>query len=123
MYLLSRLQRYAGIGRLVSFVIGRALSNGSSVRFTQMFLVLFKGLRNAMYLPSGEISAPEISGSPKKSSRSIIGGCCATADTAKNADANKSFTRIRMKMSPVFNERDGGMLRCQVGVGVTDCNA
>src|ERR1700730_6465531 len=118
MYLLSRLQRKAGMGRLVSFVIGLALSNGSSVRFTQMFRVLFKGLRNAMYLPSGEISAPEISGSPKKSSRSIIGGCCATAELARNADANKSFTRTYIKMSPVFNARDRGMLRCQVRVGI-----
>src|SRR5947207_4962638 len=123
MYLLSRLQRKAGIGRLVSFVIGLALSNGSSVRFTQMLRVLFKGLRNAMYLPSGEISAPEISGSPKKSSRSIIGGCCATADPARNTEANKSFTRTCMKVSPVLNERDRGIMRCQVGGGRTDGNA
>src|SRR6266852_1387557 len=74
MYLPSRLQKYAGIGRVVSAVIGFALSKGSSVRLTQTLRVPFKGLIKAMNLPSGEICAPEISGSPKKSSRSINGG-------------------------------------------------
>src|SRR5216683_2479225 len=70
----SRLHRYAGIGRFVSAVIGRALSNGSSVRFTQMLRVPLNGLRNATNRPSGEICAPIISGSPKNTSRSMSGG-------------------------------------------------
>src|SRR5207249_7957565 len=74
MYLPSRLQKYAGIGRVVSAVIGFALSKDSSVRLTQTLRVPLRGLIKAMNLPSGEIWAPEISGSPKKSSRSIIGG-------------------------------------------------
>src|SRR5437868_12463421 len=74
MYLPSRLQKYAGIGRVVSAVIGFALSKESSVLLTQTFRVPLNGLIKAMNLPSGEICAPEISGSPKKSSRSIIGG-------------------------------------------------
>src|SRR6266571_5515036 len=70
------------MGRVVSAVIGLAESNGSSVRLTQMLRVPLKGLTKAMNLPSGEICAPEISGSPKNSSRSITGGrpfCCADA--------------------------------------------
>jgi hypothetical protein len=39
-----------------------------------MLRVPLNGLRNAMYWPSGEIWPPAISGSPKKSSRSLIGG-------------------------------------------------
>src|SRR5207244_11243012 len=74
MYLPSRLQKYAGIGRVVSAVIGFALSKDSSVRLTQTLRVPLKGLIKAMNLPSGEICAPEISGSPKNSSRSINGG-------------------------------------------------
>src|SRR5437867_12337347 len=74
MYLPSRLQKYAGIGRVVSAVSAFALSKGSSVRLTQTLRVPLKGLIKAMNLPSGEICAPEISGSPKKSSRSIMGG-------------------------------------------------
>src|SRR5437899_4891399 len=70
----SRLQKYWLIGRLVSAVIGRALSNASSARFTQMLRVPLNGFRNEMNRPSGEICAPAISGSPKKSSRSMIGG-------------------------------------------------
>src|SRR6185436_19716386 len=73
MYLLSRLHRYAGIGRFGSLVTRCALSNGSAAFFTQTFRVSFHGLRNAMYCPSGEICAPAISGLPKKSSRSIRG--------------------------------------------------
>src|SRR5258708_38773339 len=74
MYLPSRLQKYAGMGRVVSAVIGFALSKDSSVCLTQTLRVPFKGLIKAMNLPSGEICAPELSGSPKKRSRSIIGG-------------------------------------------------
>ena len=50
---------------------------GSSVFLTQMLRVLFHGLRNAICLPSGDMRALEISGSPKNSSRSSSGGCCA----------------------------------------------
>src|SRR5260370_39945109 len=81
MYLPSRLQKYAGIGRVVSAVIAFALSKGSSVRLTQTLRVPLKGLIKAMNLPSGEICAAEISGSPKKSSRSIIGAGPVWAET------------------------------------------
>src|SRR5437868_7895064 len=74
MYLPSRLQKYAGIGREVSAVIGLALSKGSSERLTQTLRVPLRGLMKAMNFPSGEICAPEISGSPKNNSRSMIGG-------------------------------------------------
>src|SRR3989442_13719412 len=102
MYLLSCVQKKAGMGRFVSLVTGFALSKGSSVRFTQMFRVLLSGFRKAMNLPSGDNEAPEISGSPKKSSRSIIGGCWATAEAVRNAAANTNFTRTCMKDPPVF---------------------
>ena len=65
------------MGRFVSAVIGFALSNGSPAFFTQMLRVPLKGLMKAMYWPSGEICAPEISGSPKNSSRSMTGGTTA----------------------------------------------
>src|SRR5208337_1572109 len=52
----------------------RAELNASAVCFTQTLRVLFQGFRNAMNLPSGESCAPEISGSPKSRSRSMIGG-------------------------------------------------
>src|SRR5438552_6282761 len=74
MYLPSRLQKYAGIGRVVSAVIGFALSKDSSVPLTQTLRVPLKGLMKAMNLPSGEICAPAISGSPKNNSRSMSGG-------------------------------------------------
>ena len=89
MYLPSRLQKYAGIGRVVSAVIGFALSKDSSVPLTQTLRVPLNGLIKAMNLPSGEICAPEISGSPKKSSRSIMGGgvVCWPRETFGNASA------------------------------------
>src|SRR5437016_2298061 len=102
MYLLSCVQKKAGMGRLVSLVTGLALSKGSSVRLTQMFRVLLSGFRKAMNLPSGDKEAPEISGSPKKSSRSIIGGCCAAAEAARNAAVSSNFTRTCLKDPPVF---------------------
>jgi hypothetical protein len=74
MYLLSRLQKNAGIGRRVSAVSRFACANGSATPFTQMFIVPFHGLRNAMYRPSGEIVPVAISGLPKNSSRSMSGG-------------------------------------------------
>src|SRR6185503_5105705 len=71
-----------GIGRFVSAVIGFALSKGSAVFFTHTLRVPLNGFTNAMKAPSGEICAPAISGSPKKSSRSIIGGLCAQTGAA-----------------------------------------
>src|SRR5688572_14861009 len=62
--------------------MGFAFVNGSSVFLTQMLRVPLKGLIKAMKAPSGEICAPEISGSPKNSSRSISGGCCAHTGAA-----------------------------------------
>src|SRR5258708_7288377 len=73
------------MGRLVSLVTGRAALKGSAASLTQMLRVLFNGFRKAMYLPSGESCAPEISGSPKNSSRSIIGGSAALKVVAKLA--------------------------------------
>src|SRR6185369_1113554 len=83
MYLPSRDQKNVGIGRLVSAVIGFALLKGSPVFFTQTLRVPLNGLMKAMNAPSGEIWAPAISGSPKKSSRSISGGLCAHTDAAR----------------------------------------
>src|SRR6185503_12904321 len=88
MYLPSRLQKYWVIGRDLSLVIGFAASKGSSVRLTQTLRVPLSGFTKATNLPSGEICAPEISGSPKNSSRSIIGGrpdagCARTRDAAE----------------------------------------
>src|ERR1700691_4764499 len=74
MNLLSRVHRNPATGRAVSVVMRRAELNGSAICFTQMLRVSFQGLRKAMYLPSGESWAPDISGSPNSSSRSIIGG-------------------------------------------------
>src|ERR1700683_5437076 len=74
MYLPSRVHRNPATGRAVSEVMRRAELNGSAVWLTQMLRVTFQGLTNAMYLPSGESWAPDISGSPNKSSRSMIGG-------------------------------------------------
>src|SRR5580692_2748984 len=74
MYLPSRVHRNPATGRAVSVVIRRAELNGSAICFTQMLRVSFQGLRKARYLPSGESWAPDISGSPKSSSRSMIGG-------------------------------------------------
>src|ERR1700683_2930209 len=74
MYLLSRVHRNPATGRAVSVVMRRAELNGSEICFTQMLRVSFQGLRKAMYLPSGESWAPDISGSPNSSSRSISRG-------------------------------------------------
>src|ERR1700683_800041 len=74
MNLESRVHRKPATGRAVSVVIRRAELKGSSVFFTQIFLVSFQGFRNARYRPSGESWAPEISGLPNNSSRSISGG-------------------------------------------------
>src|SRR2546428_4840344 len=109
MYLPSRLQKYAGIGRVVSAVIGLALSKDSSVRLTQTLRVPFRGLIKAMNLPSGEICAPEISGSPKKSSRSIMGGkplCWAAAgrDAKSSRLANATEERANRNLRMDFLE-------------------
>src|SRR5688500_20321868 len=82
MYLLSRLQKNAGIGRFVSAVIRFAAVNGSATPFTQRFIVPFHGLRNAMWRPSGEIVPVAISGLPKNNSRSMSGGSPATMAAA-----------------------------------------
>src|ERR1700722_20411596 len=74
MNLESRVHRKPATGRAVSVVIRRAELNGWSVFFTQIFLVSVQGLRNARYRPSGESCAPEISGLPNNSSRSMSGG-------------------------------------------------
>src|SRR5437773_3911188 len=100
MYLLSWVQKYAGIGRLVSLVTGFAASNGSATFFTKMLRVPLSGLMNDMNLPSGESCAPEISGSPKNSSRSMIGGCWATARAAKTHESSSTVTRDRIEQPP-----------------------
>src|SRR2546425_2115128 len=107
MNLASRLQKYVEIGRLVSAVIAFAWSNGSFVPFTQMLRVPLNGLRNAMYWPSGEICAPAISGSPKKRSRSMIGGKPAVDVAAARAacahtgtDASGSVTAAVVMTKP-----------------------
>src|SRR5215213_8498369 len=103
MYLPSRDQKYVGIGRLVSAVIGFALANGSPVFFTQILRVPLNGLTNAMNAPSGEICAPAISGSPKNSSRSIMGGLCAhTGAASATSNRVESISRPR-------NERREGI--------------
>src|SRR5687767_2537774 len=97
MYLPSRDQKYAGIGRL-SAVIGLAFANGSAVFLTQMLREPLNGLMKAMNAPSGEICAPAISGSPKKSSRSISGGCC-----AHTGAASARIIRIESITRPVID--------------------
>src|ERR1043165_8528256 len=52
-----------------------------------MLRVPLNGLTKAMYVPSGEIWAPAISGSPKNASRSITGGVCAQTG-AESASSN-----------------------------------
>src|SRR4026209_2998255 len=94
MYLPSRLQKYWLTGRLLSAVRGLAASNGSSVRLTQILRVPLKGFTNAMNFPSGEIWAPEISGSPKNNSRSIKGGAPFCAETLREAaDVSRAIHR------------------------------
>src|SRR5258706_7549949 len=62
------------MGRVVSAVSGLAESKGASVALIQTLRVPLNGLIKAMNLPSGDIWAPAISGSPKNNSRSIRGG-------------------------------------------------
>src|SRR5579871_6252491 len=90
MHLLLRVQKYWGIGRLGSAVTGLAESNGAPAFFTQMLRVPFSGFTNDINFPSGDSCAAEISGSPKMSSRSMMGGCCATAKTVGSASAQRS---------------------------------
>src|ERR1044072_5406672 len=98
MYLPSRDQKKVGIGRFVSAVSGFALLNGSAVFFTQTLRVPLNGLINAMNAPSGEIWAPAISGSPKNSSRSIIGGLCAQTGAARGTSGRtESSSKPRME--------------------------
>src|SRR5690349_22539420 len=93
----SLLQKYCVTGRFVSLVMSLAAVQGSLTRFTQMLRVSLYGLRNEMYLPSGDICAPEISGLPKNSSRSMSGGslplCAGATVGAVNAIASVSDQR------------------------------
>src|SRR5712692_9858543 len=90
MYFASRLHRYCGMGLFFSVVS------------TQIFRVSFHGLRNAKYFPSGDTCALIISGLPKISSRSMIGGspfvaatfCPAGADLASVPIAHFSATAV-----------------------------
>src|SRR5438093_13702610 len=104
MYLLSRLQKYAGMGRFVSAVTGFAALNGSPVFLNQMLRVLLSGLRKATNFPSGEICAPEISGSPKNNSRSMIGGCCALVAGGR---INNSTAGMQKNLSACFMGTSG----------------
>src|SRR3989454_11739347 len=98
-------------GRAVSAVMGLALSKGSSVALTQMLRVPLNGLMKAMNLPSGEICAPEISGSPKNNSRSIKGGgpfCCATTrcdDSMSSILAQKNTETTRTDLRKRSREK------------------
>src|SRR5690348_5395139 len=98
MYLPSLLQKYWVTGRLVSLVISFAAVHGSPTALTQIFRVSLYGLRKEMYLPSGDICAPDISGLPKNSSRSMSGGSfplCAVASVGVvKATASASDQRI-----------------------------
>src|SRR5687767_5245028 len=114
MYLPSRLQKYWEMGRVLSLVIGFAASKGSSVRLTQTLRVPLNGLTKATNLPSGEICAPEISGSPKNNSRSISGGrpdagCAKTRDavekprqTTATASAKKAVRNFKNFINYLF---------------------
>ena len=75
--------------------------NGSAVFFTQTLRVPLNGLINAMNAPSGEICAPAISGSPKNSSRSIIGGLC-----AHTGAASATINRTESISKPINERRD-----------------
>src|SRR5713101_6193383 len=108
MYFASRLHRYCGMGLFFSVVSSLAALNGSSVFFTQIFRVLFHGLRNAKYFPSGDTCALIISGLPKISSRSMIGGspfvaaafCSPGADLAWAPTAHFSAAAVGWALSP-----------------------
>src|SRR5258708_3807599 len=112
MYFASRLHRYAGIGRFFSVVTSLAALNGSSVFFTQIFIVSFHGLRNARYFPSGETCALIISGLPKITSRSMIGVspfvvaafCSAGADWAWVPTAHFSAAAVDFSCTPSAND-------------------
>src|ERR1043165_7165329 len=87
--------------------MGLAFANGSAVFLTQMLRVPLKGLTKAMNVPSGEICAPAISGSPKKISRSIIGGACAQAGAArvtnnKAESISRPIIERRERINPSF---------------------
>jgi hypothetical protein len=92
-------------------VIGLASANGSSAFFTQTFLVPLNGLMNDRYVPSGDNCDPEISGSPKKSARSITGGCpldCAEAMPLTSATAAPHHTtheRTRTMLHTSWDDR------------------
>src|SRR6266550_5675912 len=132
MYLPSRLQKYWVTGRAVSAVIGLAASNGSSVRLTQMLRVPLKGLMNAMNLPSGEICAPEISGSPKNNSRSISGGkgfACPNTGRSEVAinkpqmTANTKASDLRLKLRICIEPLSFGLIERIASREAKDCYA
>src|SRR5450759_4807577 len=101
------------MGRVVSAVSGFAESKGASVRLTQTLRVPLNGLMKAMNLPSGEIWAPEISGSPKNNSRSISGGGplgWAVAPNGKTASTNaakKAAANNRKNLERSWDETVG----------------
>src|SRR3989304_4165251 len=59
-----------------------------------MLRVSFQGLRKAMYFPSGEIWAAAISGLPKNSSRSRMGGSPAAGLVAAGAACASDARRL-----------------------------
>src|ERR1051325_7708585 len=91
--------------------MGLALANGSAVFLTQMLRVPLKRLTKAMNVPSGEVCAPAISGSPKKISRSIIGGACAQAGAARGTK-NKAERISR----PIIERRESKTTSVVVGM-------
>src|ERR1700735_1843502 len=121
MYLPSRVQKNPAIGRLVSVVSSRAASNGSFTPFTYTLRVSFHGFWNATYFPSGESSAPAISGLPKISSRSMIGGrpavefllsllVCAASDEAASARHSRSWNSFFIRLISSLHGDDGDQI-------------
>src|SRR6266853_3749415 len=98
------------MGRVVSAVSGFAESKGASVALIQILRVPLNGLIKAMNLPSGEICAPAISGSPKNNSRSISGGwpfdwaVAATAEIASSSAAQKTGANDLAKVERSWDE-------------------
>src|SRR2546423_6285954 len=111
----SLLQKYCVTGLLVSLVISLAAVHESLTRFTQMLRVSLYGLRKEMYLPSGDIWAPEISGLPKNSSRSMSGGSlplwagamAGVEKTMASASDQRSVSRPHKAVTEFFIGRSG----------------
>src|SRR5258708_10489715 len=98
MYFPSRLHNQGPMGRFVSVVTSQAQLNGAWDFFTHRLRVSFQGLMKAMYLPSGEICAPVISGFPNNSSRSMRAG----ADESCAASVGVSAANTRSVMHRFF---------------------